>query len=62
MINKKLSFQIRKRRSVYPSELTKKKLSDDIVKELLLNANHAPSHKLTQPWFLKFFLVKAKKN
>ncbi|MED5307411.1 MAG: nitroreductase family protein [Bacteroidota bacterium] len=62
MIDKKLSFQIRKRRSVYPSEFTKKKLSDDIVKELLLNANHAPSHKLTQPWFFKVFSGKSKEK
>jgi nitroreductase len=42
---------LRARRSVYPTQFTGEIIADDIIEEILLNANYAPSHKLTRPWF-----------
>ncbi|HWA35281.1 MAG TPA: nitroreductase [Cyclobacteriaceae bacterium] len=38
------------RRSVFPKDYTGEKVSDEIIKQMLENANWAPSHKLTEPW------------
>lgn len=46
---------IRKRRSVYPVQYINKPIPKEILKELLKNANHAPTHKLTEPWRFKIF-------
>ncbi|WP_436515442.1 nitroreductase family protein [Ekhidna sp. To15] len=51
---------IRKRRSVYPMQYIDKPIPREILKELLLNANHAPTHKLTEPWRFKIFLEEGK--
>lgn len=51
---------IRKRRSIYPNMMTDEPIPDDIIWELLENANHAPTHKLTQPWRFKVFTGDAK--
>lgn len=53
---------IRKRRSIYPNMMIDKPISDEIIWELLENANHAPTHKLTQPWRFKVFLGTAKEK
>ena len=52
---------IRKRRSVYPAQYIDKPIPKEIINELLLNANHAPTHKLTEPWRFKVFLNEGKK-
>jgi nitroreductase len=41
---------IRNRRSVYQGQFSGEKVSDEIVRQMLENANWAPTHKLTEPW------------
>ena len=53
---------IRKRRSVYPLQYIDKPIPKEILKELLLNANHAPTHRLTEPWRFKVFTGESKKQ
>ncbi len=38
------------RRSIFPKDYTGERVSDEIVTQMLENANWAPSHKLTEPW------------
>lgn len=38
------------RRSVFPQFYTGEKVDDAIVKQMIINATWAPTHKLTQPW------------
>lgn len=57
-----INESIRKRRSVYPAQYLDKPIPKEIIEELLLNANHAPTHKLTEPWRFKVFTGKAKTN
>lgn len=46
---------IRSRRSVFQQQYSGEKVDDAIVKQMLENANWAPTHKLTEPWrFLVF--------
>lgn len=46
---------IRNRRSIYPKQFTGAPIDDQVIEDLLENANWAPSHKLTQPWRFKVF-------
>ena len=55
MLDKNISHIIRSRKSIYPKDFTGKKINKNIVLEILKNANTAPSHRLTQPWFYKVF-------
>ncbi|MEO9483653.1 MAG: nitroreductase [Ekhidna sp.] len=57
-----INDNIRKRRSVYPLQYINKPIPKEILTELLLNANHAPTHKLTEPWRFKVFTGNGKKN
>lgn len=41
---------IRNRRSVFQQQYTGEKVDDAIVRQMLENANWAPTHKLTEPW------------
>jgi len=41
---------IRSRRSVFTNSYTGEKVDDNIIKQMLENANWAPTHKLTEPW------------
>jgi len=41
---------IRQRRSIYPKMFSDEVIPDGIIKEMLENANWAPTHKLTEPW------------
>jgi nitroreductase len=41
---------MRNRRSVFQNQYTGEKVDDSIVKQMLENANWAPTHKLTEPW------------
>lgn len=45
-----INEHIRNRRSVFPKDYTGEKVDDAIVRQLLENANWAPTHKLTEPW------------
>ncbi|MAQ70096.1 MAG: nitroreductase [Flavobacteriales bacterium] len=55
MINNKISEIIKARKSIFPSQFNGKEIDKETIMELLKNANTAPSHKLTQPWFFKVF-------
>ena len=46
---------IQKRKTVYPSSYSKKSIDNLIITQILENANMAPSHRLTQPWFFKIY-------
>jgi nitroreductase len=41
---------IRSRRSVFTKDYSGEKVDDTIIKQMLENANWAPTHKLTEPW------------
>ncbi|NJN42045.1 MAG: nitroreductase [Flammeovirgaceae bacterium] len=41
---------VRSRRSVFPKDYTGETVPDEIIQQMLENANWAPTHKLTQPW------------
>lgn len=47
---------IRARKSVYPRQYIDKPIPKNIIEELLENANHAPTHRLTEPWRFKVFI------
>ncbi|MEQ9404836.1 MAG: nitroreductase [Cyclobacteriaceae bacterium] len=53
---------IRNRKSVYPPQYIDKPIPREIIEELLENANHAPTHRLTEPWRFKVFLGEGKKR
>ena len=53
---------IRVRRSVYPAQYIDKPIPKEIIQTLLENANHAPTHRLTEPWRFKVFVGEAKKE
>lgn len=47
---------VKSRRSVFPSQFDpSKKIPDEIVKQILVNATWAPNHGKTEPWFFKVF-------
>ena len=46
---------IKTRRAIYPSQYDKGEVKKSFIKLLLENANTAPSHRLTQPWFFKVY-------
>ena len=46
---------IRNRKTIYPIQFSNKELSKDIINEILENALHAPTHRMTQPWFFKVY-------
>ncbi len=41
---------IKSRRSVFPKDYSGERVDDAIVRQMLQNANWAPTHKLTEPW------------
>ncbi len=45
---------MKSRRSIKPSQFSDRPVSDDIVRQMLINANWAPNHGLTEPW--RFFV------
>ena len=50
---------IRKRRSIFPKTYIDKAIPKAIIEEVLENANHAPTHKFTEPWRFKVFTESA---
>ena len=48
-----ISELIRKRRSIFPKTYISQPISKEIIKEVLENANWAPTHKMTEPWRFK---------
>ena len=53
---------IQSRRAVYPNQYEDAEIEDSFIKLLLKNANTAPTHKLTQPWFFKVYKGNSKGN
>lgn len=45
-----LNQLMRSRRSVFPKEYTGETVKEEIIHQMLENANWAPTHKLTEPW------------
>jgi nitroreductase len=45
-----LNLLIKSRRSIYPNMYTGQRVDDEIVLQMLENANWAPNHKNTEPW------------
>ncbi len=54
-----LTQVIKERRSIFPPMYTGEKVSDEVVLELLENANWAPNHKKTEPWRFRIFKEEA---
>ena len=48
-----LTELIRARRAIFPATYINQTIPNEIIREILENANHAPTHKLTQPWRFK---------
>ncbi|MES2891071.1 MAG: nitroreductase [Bacteroidota bacterium] len=47
------------RRSVFPVQFdTSRKVADDIIEQVLINATWAPNHGQSEPWFFKVFTGK----
>ena len=46
---------IRSRKSVFPVQYNGDVIDDNIINEILYNANTAPTHRITQPWLFKVF-------
>lgn len=51
-----LNQLIKKRRSVFISQFTGERVKDDIILQMLENANWAPTHRFTEPWRFKVFV------
>ena len=50
MIAHDFNTLVHKRRSVFPKDYSGKTVDHAIIKQMLENANWAPTHKLTEPW------------
>lgn len=50
-----VSALIRRRRSVFPKMYNDAPIADELIAEVLENANWAPTHRLTEPWRFKVF-------
>lgn len=54
-MNNKFNEIIRQRRSIFPAQLNGEIIDESVIKEIVYNANTAPTHKITQPWLFKIF-------
>lgn len=50
---------IKERRSIFPHAYTGEKIADELITEILEQANYAPTHRLTEPW--RFKVITGKK-
>ena len=50
-----VSALIRRRRSVFPKMYNDLPIADELIAEVLENANWAPTHRLTEPWRFMVF-------
>lgn len=46
---------IRNRRSIYPNSYSPEVISEEVIQNILENANWAPTHRLTEPWRFTVF-------
>ncbi len=51
---------IHQRRSIFPKVFTGESVADEVIHQILENANQAPSHKHTEPW--RFHVMTGKKK
>ena len=51
---------IRNRKTIYPTQFSDKEIPESVINEILENAIHAPTHRMTQPWFFKIYKGKSK--
>ncbi len=49
---------IRTRRSIFPKDYSGARVDDRIIRQMLENANWAPTHRLTEPWRFTVFTGK----
>lgn len=49
-ISKDTTQIIRERRAIFPATYTDAPVPDEVVERMLENANHAPTHRRTEPW------------
>ena len=54
-VPKTITTVIRKRRSVFPKQYSKKAVDKAVLEEMLEAGRWAPSHKLTEPWIFHVF-------
>ena len=50
-----LNELIRKRRSIFPRFYIEKEIPEQVLQDVLENANWAPTHRKTEPWRFKIF-------
>ena len=50
-----LTHLIKNRRSIFPNQYTDEKVPDEWIRQILENANWAPTHKHTEPWRFHIF-------
>lgn len=50
------------RRSVFPRDYTGERVDDSIIRQMLENANWAPTHKFTEPWRFIVFSDEGRKK
>jgi len=55
---KALSSLMQSRRSVFPKQYIDKEIPDEVILQILENANWAPNHRNTEPWRFKVFKEK----
>lgn len=60
MILEELTKLIHDRRSIFPKVFTGERIPDEIIGQILENANQAPSHKHTEPW--RFHIITNEKK
>lgn len=53
---------IQERKSVFPINYISKEIPESIIRQILENADRAPTHKLTQPWRFKVLRGEKKDN
>ena len=46
---------IRNRKTIYPTQFSDREIPESVINEILENAIHAPTHRMTQPWFFKIY-------
>jgi nitroreductase len=56
-----LNEVIQKRRSVYQQQYSGEIVPESIIRQMLVNANWAPTHKLTEPWRFVVFTGSGRK-
>lgn len=57
-----ISEIIKRRRSIFPVSYTPQEVPVAVIKQILENANYAPTHKLTEPWRFVVFRAAGKKR